>query len=470
MWKNYTNLGSLDQALEILADSKVTSKIIAGGTDLLLELEKSNREIDVILDISRIKGLDEINLDQEGFLHIGPLVTHNQCVNSKLLRELAFPLVMASFSVGSPQIRNRGTIAGNLVTGSPANDTISPLMALDAFVTLRSVRGERKISLRDFYTGVRKTVLQPDEILVDISFHKMEKNQTGVFQKYALRKAQAISLVNATCILTINNDTVNKAAITLGSVAPTIIHAVKAEEFLCGKSLTEDTIHEAAKIAASEVRPIDDIRSSAEYRLEMTRINVERGLLALRMGNVDQLIPQHPILLWGKTKNNYPDYEIQSKYFTEKDEIISSINQKEYRVQNASKKNLLRLIREDIGLTGTKEGCAEGECGACTILMDGIAVMSCLIPAPRADGAEITTVEGLSEENQMSRVQEAFMDEGAVQCGYCTPGFIMSSTQLLEEVDQPNNVDILTAISGNLCRCTGYYKIIKAIEKAAAAK
>lgn len=92
--------------------------------------------------------------------------------------------------------------------------------------------------------------------------------------------------------------------------------------------------------------------------------------------------------------------------------------------------------------------------------------MSCLIPAPRADLAEITTVEGLTSQDGITRIQKAFMDEGAVQCGYCTPGFVMSSTQLLDEVSNPTKEDILTAISGNLCRCTGYYKIIKAIEKA----
>jgi carbon-monoxide dehydrogenase small subunit len=130
------------------------------------------------------------------------------------------------------------------------------------------------------------------------------------------------------------------------------------------------------------------------------------------------------------------------------------------------RRTLIELLREDLGLTGSKVGCGIGDCGACTVLLDGVATFSCLTLAIQADGCEVETVEGLAEDGKLNRLQEAFVEHGAVQCGYCTPGMLMSATELLRRNPRPTDAEIRRAISGNLCRCTGYQKIVEAIRAA----
>lgn len=464
MWNSYINTTSIDEVVSLLAEKKERARVVAGGTDLILEIERGIRKnIETLIDVTRIPNLKQITLDEDDVIHLGALVTHNDCAASKLIRKRAYPLARAAWEVGAPQIRNRGTIAGNIITGSPANDTITPLMALGAKVTLVSARKTRVVPLKKFYTGVRKTVMEPDEMLVDIFFPALTKSQRGTFIKLALRRAQAISLVNAAIILDLKKDTVKSASITLGAVTPIIVHASKAEKFLAGKKLNEKNIAQAAELAVKSATPIDDVRGSANYRREMVRVITQRGLTAIRDEKEQMGMPKKPILLSGEppvmngaqTLVKFPENKIEA-----------TINGKKHTFENGFNKTLLRLLREEGLLTGTKEGCAEGECGACTVILDGQAVMSCLVPAPRAHGAVITTVEGLADGEHLHPVQEKFIEHGAVQCGYCIPGFIMSGAKLLEEKPNPTRNEIEQAITGNLCRCTGYYKIVEAIESA----
>ena len=494
MWHSYYMPASLQEALALLARHRDACRVIAGGTDLILELERGVRRQEVLIDITRIPGLDEIRAG-DGLLQIGPLVTHNQVVGSPVAVADAYPLARACWEVGAPQIRNRGTVAGNLVTASPANDTITPLWAMDGRVVLASqARGQRTLPFDDFYLGVRRTALQDDEMLLRIEAPLLRPTERGAFLKLGLRRAQAISVVNVAVIVDFEGEETGAAPglrgvrsakyrrcsgarIALGAVAPTIVRARAAETFLAGRELSDEVIERASRLAVEAARPISDIRAEAWYRSEMVRVLAARALRQLRDGEERASWPDRPVMLWGSTDGRFPParhimpqplrhaaaYGVNGG-----DAIHLTVNGEPHVLRDVHGKTLLDALRDDLGLTGTKEGCAEGECGACTVWLDGIAVMSCLVPVERADGCRVVTVEGLAgASGALHPIQDAFIQEGAVQCGYCTPGLLMSGASLLAELPHPTVEQIGYALTGNLCRCTGYYSIVKAVERAA---
>ncbi len=147
--------------------------------------------------------------------------------------------------------------------------------------------------------------------------------------------------------------------------------------------------------------------------------------------------------------------------------IISlTVNGIKHELAVEPRRTLLELLREDLGLTGVKKGCGIGDCGACTVLVDDVATFSCLTLAIQVEGCSVETIENLAKNGKLSRLQQAFVDHGAIQCGYCTPGMLMTSTELLRRNPHPDEQEIRQAISGNLCRCTGYQKIVDAIKAA----
>ena len=239
------------------------------------------------------------------------------------------------------------------------------------------------------------------------------------------------------------------------------MHAPSAEQFLIGKVLDEKIIEEAGQLAASDAKAISDLRGSKEFRDYMMKELVIGALQDIQNKDLRLTIPRKPISL-----NTKDDWSGVKDGEWDGDTIRTTINGEEYVLSGANDLSLLHLLRDKVGLTGSKVGCEEGECGACMVFLDGRAVVSCLIPAPRAHQATITTIEGIGENGELDPVQQAFIDHAAVQCGYCTPGFIMSAVKLLQEEPHPNREQIVAGLSGNLCRCTGYKQIIDAVEDA----
>ena len=468
MWQTYLQPQTVDETTQLLTEYGASARIVAGGTDIVVELSRGIRPTDTLIDISAVDGLRRIERDGDTIV-LGALTTHNDVVASPLCREFARPLAEACWEVGAPQLRARGTVAGNLVTASPANDTITPLIALDAEVILLSQRGERRMLLRDFYLGVRRTALAPDELLIEIRIPALNARQRGRFLKLGLRRAQAISVIDMALVLSLTDGLVTEARIALGSLAPTIVRAEAAEAFLLGQPLTPEVCTQAAELALTAVSPISDVRGSAGYRLSTLR-----SLLASTLGDLRQnvtmapTLPADPVLLDSRviTDRLSPG----GNPFT--GTIETRVNGREISWRNSTHCTLLDALRNESQLTGTKEGCAEGECGACTVWLNGQAVMSCLVPAAQAHNGDVVTIEGLAHtspaQGDLHPLQEAFVACGAVQCGYCIPGMLMAGAKLLQERPAPDHAAIQTALSGNLCRCTGYRKIFDAVQMAGA--
>jgi aerobic carbon-monoxide dehydrogenase medium subunit len=268
---------SMQQALEWLTTYRARARILAGGTDMYLRLRKGVFLPDYVIDLKRVPDLDYITATREGGVEIGPTALQESVARSLLIRQMYPALAEAAGWVGSVQTRNRATLVGNLCNASPAADTAPALLSYGAQVKIASIHGERRVLLEEFFVGPGKTVLQHDELVAEIVLPAPAPHTGAAFLRRT-RTAMDIAVVCGAAMLTVTNGTCQHARIALGAVGPTPMRALRAESALRGQALTEPLIEEAGRIAAEEARPIDDVRSSAEYRREMVSILTRRGL------------------------------------------------------------------------------------------------------------------------------------------------------------------------------------------------
>lgn len=273
----YLEPTSIQQALEWLNTHRGRARILAGGTDLYLRLRKGVFVPDYVIDLKRVSNLNYITPNRGGGVQLGPTTLQDDVAGSALIQQLYPALAEAALWVGAVQTRNRATLVGNLCNASPAADTAPALLSYGAQVKIASAQGERTIPLEEFFVGPGRTALQDNELMAEIILPAPAPHTGAAFFRRT-RTAMDIAVVCGAAMLQLADETCQNARISLGAVGPTPMRATRAEAALRGQTLTDQVVEEASRIASEEARPIDDVRSTGEYRREMVRVLTRRGL------------------------------------------------------------------------------------------------------------------------------------------------------------------------------------------------
>lgn len=275
----YYRPSSVSEILELLEGKAPGVKLLAGGTDLLVQMKEERMAPEGIIDLGGTPELGRIE-SRDGRLRVGAMVRLSALENLQGIHQGASLISSAAHRVGSPQIRFRGTIGGNLCNASPAADMAPALLVMEASVTLASKKGERRIPLESFFTGPGMTVLKEDEMLKEIDIPGPPGRGIGVYLKLGRRRSMDLALVSIALLLSLGPDrqTCERVRVAFGSVAPVPLRAKETEGFLEGKKLTEDILFEASQLAEKESQPITDVRATAAYRKEMVGVLFRRAM------------------------------------------------------------------------------------------------------------------------------------------------------------------------------------------------
>lgn len=459
----YLEPASLAEAVALLAQYGKRAKLLAGGTDLLVHMKMERVAPEAVISIGKIPGLDRIAL-RDGHLHIGARATIRAMESDPRIRTHYLAITDACASFSTTQVQTMGTVGGNLGNGSPASDSAPALITLGAEVEIAGPEGRRCVPLDQFFVGPGKTVLQDGELLTDVILPRPQAGTGSAFFKVS-RVAADIAKASAAVMLVRDAPSPDRIAgcrMAFGSVAPTPMRARKTEQMMIGQVFSQGLVDQVAQAASEEITPIDDVRSTAWYRREVVRAMTCDALhLAWQRADHSGATEWDQDAVAEVQGEPAPTLRVEAD---EKRRIELKVNGSKHQVWVAPNDLLLNVLRDQLQLIGAKYGCGIGECSACTVQMDGAPVLSCLVLAVSAEGHDILTVEGLQKPNgELDPLQEAFLDLAAFQCGYCTPGMLMTAKSLLVEKPRPTEDDIRYYLRGNLCRCTGYASIVRAV-------
>lgn len=468
---------SVEDAVRLLGEHP-QAQIIAGGSDVLVQMREGKRAGAELVSIYGLDELRGVSMDDDGTLRIGSLTSFSHITKDPLIRRYINVLGEAVDMVGGPQIRNIGTIGGNTCNGVTSADSASTLFAWDALVELTGPEGIRTLPIREFYIKAGKVDLRPGEIQTALLIPgKAYEGYTGHYIKYAMRNAMDIATLGCSVNIKLTEDMkkFTDVRIAYGVAGPVPIRAFHAESRAKGLEVNDENIRLISDTVLEDVTPRDSWRASKAFREHISKVLCRRALEeAVRKAEVNSRMQEH-------LQNIVPEQEPKKKKKERSGNAVvfpNEENGRQYqlvrcRINGVERQtvvdvraSLTDMLRNDYSLTSVKKGCEVGECGACNVLIDGECYNSCIYLAVWADGKEIRTLEGLmGPDGELSDIQQAFIDEAAVQCGFCTPGVIMSAVEILESGKEYTRDELRKLLSGHLCRCTGYENILNAVEK-----
>ena len=448
----------LDEALAVVAEGGDDIKLLSGGMSLMPMMALGLVRPRLVLSLNRIDGRSYVREDRDA-LRIGAGTRHYEIVRDPMIARHCALLAEAAAFIGDTQVRNRGTIGGSLAHADPAADYSPVLVAAGARVVVRSKRGEREIAADKFFTNLMETALKRDEIVTEVVMPKLGPARGAYTRLHRVEGNFAI--VNAAVVLSDVN-----ARIALGGVGSVPLALDVSAELSHG--MNDDALEAVGRRvrAACSDAPAD-LNASADYRRQMAAVYTQRALAVAVGRKAGQQTPETgrkpatPASVPHKTAAGTVGGTLRTA-------ITVSVNGQPRRLEADNRMILADLLRDVLGLTGTHIGCGTGSCGACTVMLDGRTVKSCSVLAADVDGCAVETIESLASDiHHLHPLQESFVRNHGQQCGYCTPGMVMSALQLLRDNPNPDETAIRHGISGNLCRCTGYQFIVKAISDAA---
>ena len=474
---DYVRPATVDEAVAALAGADEDGKVLAGGQSLVPVLAMRLGRPAVLVDINAVTGLNQLACNG-GILSIGATVRQRQVEHAPLAA--AVPLLSLALPwVGHRELRTRGTVCGSLAHADPAAELPAVAACLNATLEITGPNGPRTVSARDFFTGPLTTVLEPDELLLAAHFPVATPHDGFAFAEHSRRHGDfALTGVAIRIRREPSGDLREATLAAFGIAAVPVVQDVTTHLTcaLCdlppdapGQPLVRALTDPMCALADQIVDTPGDMHASTAYRRRLfTHLAARELANAYQRARADPVREPPGVRPPGGSRASSAAPAPAPLVQSDQHAITTmTVNGTPRTVTVPPRVTLADALREQLGLTGTHLGCEHGICGMCTVLVDGQAARSCLLFAAQLDGAEVLTVEGLGRPAELHPLQQAFGRHHALQCGFCTPGFLISAYDLLTHKPGVAGEELAGELSGVLCRCTGYRNILAAVAEVA---